>query len=312
MSAFNSIPAWLNANSNSFAPPVCNRLMHGPDGQLFVMYVGGPNQRKDFHLEEGEELFYMEKGDMCLRVLEQGVFRDIEIKEGEVFLLPGKIPHSPQRFKDTVGLVIERQRTEKEEDCIRYFMEGLPNILFERWIHCTNLGTQIAPIISEYFASEEHETGKPSENSVVHNPPFYPDADRKLGNPFSIVQWLEENKDKMTENGKVRMFDESYQTDVFVVGGAQSTTFPANNTAEYWIWQFRGESDLVLDEGDSSDLLSRHYHLHEHCSYLVPVGQGFSLQPPTREAGSGHTIIVSMDPNNKERSRSKIYSLVIA
>ena len=49
-----------------------------------MFYVGGPNQRKDYHLEEGEELFFMRKGDMCLKVLEQGKFRDIHIREGEV------------------------------------------------------------------------------------------------------------------------------------------------------------------------------------------------------------------------------------
>lgn len=305
MSAFNSIPAWLAANTNNFAPPVCNKLMHGPDGQLFVMYVGGPNQRKDFHLEEGEELFYMEKGDMCLRVLEQGVFRDIVIKEGEVFLLPGRIPHSPQRHQGTVGLVVERQRTESEEDCIRYFMEGLPNVLFERWIHCTNLGTQIAPIINEYFASEEHKTGKPTENSVTRNPPFYPDANRKLGQPFSTSQWLVENKDKVANEGKVRMFDESYQTDVFVVGGTQNVTFPVNSCAQYWIWQFRGESNLVYDEGGSSDLLSRHYHLQQQSSFLIPVGKSFAIHPRTQGTASGYTVVICMDPTNKKRAVRK-------
>ena len=33
------------------------------------------NERKDYHLEEGEELFYMRQGDMCLKILEGGKFR---------------------------------------------------------------------------------------------------------------------------------------------------------------------------------------------------------------------------------------------
>ena len=28
---------------------------HG-DGQLKIMFIGGPNQRKDYHIEEGEEV----------------------------------------------------------------------------------------------------------------------------------------------------------------------------------------------------------------------------------------------------------------
>ena len=49
-----------------------------------VFYVGGPNQRKDYHLEEGEELFFMRKGDMILKILEAGKFRDVKINEGDV------------------------------------------------------------------------------------------------------------------------------------------------------------------------------------------------------------------------------------
>jgi 3-hydroxyanthranilate 3,4-dioxygenase len=49
-----------------------------------VFYVGGPNQRKDYHLEEGEELFFMRKGDMTLKVFANGKFSDVDIKEGEV------------------------------------------------------------------------------------------------------------------------------------------------------------------------------------------------------------------------------------
>jgi 3-hydroxyanthranilate 3,4-dioxygenase len=65
-----------------------------------------------------------------------------------VFLLPGKIPHSPQRFSDTVGLVIERERLKSETDGLRYFVEvdGTPtkDVLFERWFYCDDLGTQVS------------------------------------------------------------------------------------------------------------------------------------------------------------------------
>ena len=113
-----------------------------------MFFVGGPNQRKDFHLEQGEEFFYMKKGNMELIVQEQGRFRSIFINEGQVsslfyffsssylnscysesgtsqvFLLPGKIPHSPQRKENTIGLVVERERSRNELDCLRYATES--------------------------------------------------------------------------------------------------------------------------------------------------------------------------------------------
>lgn len=49
-----------------------------------MFFVGGPNQRKDFHIEEGEELFYMKKGAMELIIQEQGTFKTVTIQEGEV------------------------------------------------------------------------------------------------------------------------------------------------------------------------------------------------------------------------------------
>ncbi|XP_054964006.1 3-hydroxyanthranilate 3,4-dioxygenase isoform X3 [Pan paniscus] len=113
------VRAWVEENRGSFQPPVCNKLMH--QEQLKVMFVGGPNTRKDYHIEEGEEVFYQLEGDMVLRVLEQGKHRDVVIRQGEIFLLPARVPHSPQRFANTVGLVVERRRLETELDGLRFF-----------------------------------------------------------------------------------------------------------------------------------------------------------------------------------------------
>ena len=78
--------------------------------------------------------------------------------------MPGRIPHSPQRFEDTVGLVIERERLRSETDGLRYFVEqdGIPttDVLFERWFYCDDLGSQLGPVIREFFASEQYKTGR--------------------------------------------------------------------------------------------------------------------------------------------------------
>jgi 3-hydroxyanthranilate 3,4-dioxygenase len=49
---------------------------------------------------------------MVLPVVKDGEFIDVPIKEGEIFLLPANMPHSPQRFENTVGLVIEQKRAQ--------------------------------------------------------------------------------------------------------------------------------------------------------------------------------------------------------
>lgn len=54
-----NVAEWCEANKDSFHPPVCNKLMHKK--QLSVMFVGGPNRRTDFHLEEGSEFFFQMK-----------------------------------------------------------------------------------------------------------------------------------------------------------------------------------------------------------------------------------------------------------
>ncbi|KTF81804.1 hypothetical protein cypCar_00031633 [Cyprinus carpio] len=143
-----NIDKWIAENESSFLPPVCNKLMFFY--QLNIMYVGGPNVRKDYHIEEGEELFYQVWGDMVLKVIENGRHKDIHIREGEMFLLPARIPHSPQRYANTVGLVVERRRLRSETDGLRYFVDNSTDVLFERWFYCENLGTQLVPIIKEY------------------------------------------------------------------------------------------------------------------------------------------------------------------
>ena len=120
---------WIEENKSAFVPPVCNKLMHF--GQLIVMFVGGGNERDDFHINEGEELFYQLKGDMLLVIEENGQQRDIPIKEGEIFLLPGKIPHSPRRFANSVGLVIERERLPEETDALRYYCKDKKTLLYQ-------------------------------------------------------------------------------------------------------------------------------------------------------------------------------------
>ena len=102
-----NLQKWINENRELLKPPVNNKCLYKQAGDFIVMIVGGPNARKDYHYNESEELFYQIEGDITVRVQIDGKAVEVEIKEGEMFLLPGKIPHSPIRGENTVGLVIE-------------------------------------------------------------------------------------------------------------------------------------------------------------------------------------------------------------
>ena len=85
---------WIDDNRHLLKPPVGNQVVY-KDTDFIVMVVGGPNARKDFHYNEGEEFFYQLEGNMQLPIIEDGKRRVVEIKEGEIFLLPPRVPHSP-------------------------------------------------------------------------------------------------------------------------------------------------------------------------------------------------------------------------
>lgn len=114
---------WIDENRHLLKPPVGNKVVW-KDREFIVMAVGGPNERTDFHVNQGEEFFYQLEGNMTLRVMNQeGKMQDLRIRAGDIYLLPGNTPHSPQREANSVGLVIERRRREGELDGLQWFCE---------------------------------------------------------------------------------------------------------------------------------------------------------------------------------------------
>jgi len=152
-----NLKQWVEEHRDLLKPPVGNKMVW-QDSDFLVMVVGGPNQRKDFHIEDGEEFFYQIEGDITVRIIEDGEVRDVEIKEGEMFLLPAGIPHSPQRPAGTVGMVIERQREVGELDHLRWYCEDCGEVLRDAAFQLEDLGKQLKPIIQEFYGSEEQRT----------------------------------------------------------------------------------------------------------------------------------------------------------
>jgi 3-hydroxyanthranilate 3,4-dioxygenase len=150
---------WIDEHRHLLKPPVGNQLVWA-DREFIVMVVGGPNARTDFHINEGEEFFYQVEGDITLRIMEDGKPQDLPIREGDIFLLPPKVPHSPQRPAGTVGLVMERRRRPEELDGFAWFCPRCDGKLYEETLHVTNLVTQLPPVFDRFFGTPEHCTCK--------------------------------------------------------------------------------------------------------------------------------------------------------
>ncbi|MDP6533031.1 MAG: 3-hydroxyanthranilate 3,4-dioxygenase [Candidatus Marinimicrobia bacterium] len=158
---------WIEDNRELLKPPVGNKCVY-EDAEFIVMVVGGPNSRKDYHYDLGEEFFYQIEGDMLLKIKDGDEFKDISIKEGEIFLLPPKTPHSPQRFENTVGLVIERTRKEDELDGFQWYCEQCGNLLYEEFLWVNDIVGQLPPIFDRFWDSMDNRTCK--KCGEVQNP----------------------------------------------------------------------------------------------------------------------------------------------
>ncbi|GAB4449517.1 MAG: 3-hydroxyanthranilate 3,4-dioxygenase [Bacteroidia bacterium] len=160
---------WIEENKEYLKPPVNNRVVY-KDTEFIIMVVGGPNSRKDYHYNEGEEFFYQLKGDIIVKIQENGKAREVPIKEGEIFLLPPKVPHNPIRFKDTIGLVIERKRRENEKDGLLWFCEKCNHKLYEEYFHLTDITKQFQTVFEKFYNSLELRTCK-NCGAVLEPPP---------------------------------------------------------------------------------------------------------------------------------------------
>jgi 3-hydroxyanthranilate 3,4-dioxygenase len=149
---------WIDEHRHLLKPPVGNAQIWEGDRDFMVTVVGGPNARSDYHNDEGEEFFYQVEGDIVLRVLEHGKPRDIPIREGEIFLLPPRVPHSPQRPPNTVGLVLERRRLPDELDTFLWVCDRCGNELYRESFHLTDIVKQLPPIFARYWGDPKHTT----------------------------------------------------------------------------------------------------------------------------------------------------------
>ena len=147
---------WIAEHRELLKPPVGNKCIY--NGDFIVMVVGGPNQRTDYHWDEGPEFFHQVEGEMVLRVQEDGRARDIPIKAGEVFYLPPRIPHSPQRMPDSIGLVVERKRLPHEDDALMWFCVGCNHKLYEEFFHLVDIEQDFFKVFERFYRDDALRT----------------------------------------------------------------------------------------------------------------------------------------------------------
>jgi len=147
---------WIDQHRHLLKPPVGNKCI--VDGDFIIMIVGGPNARTDYHQEEGPEFFHQLEGEMVLKIQEDGKVRDIPIRAGEMFYLPPRVPHSPQRAANSIGLVIERLRLPHERDGLLWYCELCNHKLYEEFFELKNVEKDFLAVFDRFYASLEART----------------------------------------------------------------------------------------------------------------------------------------------------------
>ena len=146
---------WIDAHRAELRPPVCNKQVF-EQGEFIIMVVGGPNARQDYHDDPADEFFHQLEGDMLLRTVQDGRRVDVPIREGEVLLLPAHVPHSPQRYAGTVGLVVERKRRPGEVDGFLWFCERCGHPLYSEYLQVTDIEAQLPPVFERFWSDPAH------------------------------------------------------------------------------------------------------------------------------------------------------------
>lgn len=152
-----NLKQWIKDNRHLLKPPVANKNLYLESEDYIVMIVGGPNARKDFHYNETEELFYQLEGNITVYIQENGEKKAIHLGPDDMFLLPGKTPHSPSRTENSIGLVIERKRT-KGKDGLLWFCENCNHKLHEVYFDLENIEKDFIQHFKYFYSSEEKRT----------------------------------------------------------------------------------------------------------------------------------------------------------
>ena len=157
----NDIESWIAENRTKAKPPsgVVPFMTEG----MLGMGIYGPNNRSDFHVQDGEEIFIQYHGTMTLRIVQDGQVHDILLPPGSFYALPAGVPHSPQRPEGSFGFVIERKVAGGRNDELLWVCEadGCMTVVHREPLKIEGMGeipAAIGAALAKFDASEELRT----------------------------------------------------------------------------------------------------------------------------------------------------------
>jgi 3-hydroxyanthranilate 3,4-dioxygenase len=153
LAAFN-FSRWIDEHAHLLKPPVGNQMVFREAADLIVQVIGGPNARTDYHDDPYEEFFYQLRGDIVLRILEDGKPRDVPIREGEILLIPGRCRHSPQRPAGSVGVVVEKVRPLDVNDGFEWYCPKCWALVHRVEVNVQNIVSDLPPLFEAFDRSK--------------------------------------------------------------------------------------------------------------------------------------------------------------
>jgi 3-hydroxyanthranilate 3,4-dioxygenase len=168
-----NLTKWIDENRHLLQPPVANKNLYVESDDYIVMIVGGPNARKDYHYNETEELFYQLEGSITVYIQENGEKKAMTLNAGDIYLHPAKVPHSPSRTENSVGLVIERKRAGKGfTDGLLWFCDSCNHKLHEVYFELHDIEKDFLPHFKAYYTSEAMRTCSKCGTVMETHPAF--------------------------------------------------------------------------------------------------------------------------------------------
>ena len=134
-----NLKKWIDENRGDWG----QRRVIWQDSDFIAFVTRGPNRRKDYHINPGDEIFYQLEGELNLHYLDHDKRELAVLKAGELFLLPRKMPHSPRRADGSWTLVVERTRASEEIDRFIWPCENCGTKLYETAIRFDDPGDAV-------------------------------------------------------------------------------------------------------------------------------------------------------------------------